>query len=150
MSYQEKNVMVSLVSHVMILGYYVLNVLQMLQDGGLVAARLFGLSAVIILAGISVNIVGSILTNIVLSIVEVIQTKSKEPITFTADERDQLISLKGMRVEYVVFSLGVLAAMLTFVFGQSPLVMFGLIILSGNLAQVIGDATRIYLYRRGV
>ena len=77
MSYQEKNITVSLVSFLLIVGYYLVNVVQMLQQGGLVPNRLFGLWAVVIIAGISVTIVGSILTNIVLAIVHAIRTGGK-------------------------------------------------------------------------
>jgi hypothetical protein len=48
-----------------------------------------------------------------------------------------------------VSSLGVFFSMLTFVFGQPPLVMFTLLIFSGLVAQVTGDARRLYLYRKG-
>jgi hypothetical protein len=39
--------------------------------------------------------------------------------------------------------------MLTFVFGQPPLVMFTLLIFFGLVAQIIGDISRLYLYRKG-
>lgn len=150
MSYQEKNITVSLVSQILILVYYVANVIPMLQEGGLVSGRLFSLWAVVIICTIIVNIIGSILTNIVLTILDAIKTGSSDSESFMADERDKLISLKGMRTSYIVFSIGVLIAMLTFVFGQSPLVMFTLIILAGNAAEIIGDISQIYLYRSGV
>ena len=149
MSYQEKNITVSLVSHLLILVYYVANIYQMLQAGGLVSAQLFSLSAIVIIAAIIINITASILTNIVLAIVYAIKTKSDKTERFIEDERDKLIGLKGMRVAYIIFSVGVLLAMLTFVFGQQPLVMFSLIIFSGIVAEILGDISKIYLYRRG-
>jgi hypothetical protein len=45
--------------------------------------------------------------------------------------------------------LGVFIAMLTFVIGQPALVLFSLLILGGILAQILGDSSRLYLYRRG-
>ena len=149
MSYQEKNITVSLVSHLLILVYYVANVYQMLQAGGLVSGQLFSLSAIVIIAGIIINITASILTNIVLAIVYAIKTKSDKSERFIEDERDKLIGLKGTRATYLTYSLGVLVALLTFVFGQSPLVMFGLIIFFGLVAQIAGDITQIYLYLSG-
>ena len=65
------------------------------------------------------------------------------------DERDRLIDLRGTQVTYFVSSIGVLLSMLTFVFGQPPLVMFTLLIFFGVLAQIVGDISRLYLYRRG-
>jgi hypothetical protein len=149
MSYQEKNITVSLVSYLLIVGYYLVNLFQMLQEGGLVSTRLFSLSAIVILATIIVNIIASILTNIVLTIVEAIKAKTYENPRFIADERDKLIELKGIRSSYITFSIGVLASVLAFAFGQPPLVMVSLIIFFAIAAEIIGDISQIYLYRRG-
>ena len=78
MSYQEKNTTVSLMSFVLILGYYLINVFQMYQAGGLVPDRLFRLWAIVIVASILVNILATILTNIVLSILHAIRTGKEE------------------------------------------------------------------------
>ncbi len=149
MSYQEKSVTVSLMSSLLILGYYLVSIFQMYQGEGLVAARVFRLAGIVIAAGIIVNIAANILTNIVLSIVHAIRTGKPEEERFIEDERDNLIELRGTKFSYIAFSIGVLLSMLTFVFGQPPLVMFSLIILFGNLAQIIGDVVQIALYRRG-
>ena len=149
MSYQEKNTTVSLMSFVLILAYYLINVFQMYQGGGLVADRLFRLWAIVIVAGILVNILATILTNIVLSIVHAIRTGKEESERFIEDERDKLIELKGTKFSYIFYSIGVLIAMLTFVFGQPPLVMFSSIVLSSLVAEIIGDIAQIVLYRRG-
>jgi hypothetical protein len=149
MSYQEKNITVSLISYLLIIGYYLVNVFQMLQEGGLVSTRLFILWAVVISSTIIVNIVGSILTNIVLSIVHAIKTRSNKTERFIADERDKLIELKGVRVSYITFSVGVLLSMLSFVYGQPPLIMFGLIIFFSIAAEITGNISQIYLYRKG-
>jgi hypothetical protein len=149
MSYQEKNITVSLVSYLLIVGYYLANWFQMYQEEGLVSNKLFGLWVIVILATIIVNIVASILTNIVLTIVEAIKAKKYEEPRFIADERDQLIELKGIRSSYITFSLGVLVSVLAFAFGQLPLVMVSMIVFFAILAEIIGDISQIYLYRRG-
>jgi hypothetical protein len=149
MSYQEKNITVALVSHLLIVGYYLANLFQMYQTGGLVAAKVFSLWAIVIVATIVVNIIGNILTHILLSIVHAIKTRSEEVEKFIEDERDNLIGLKGSKVSYITFSIGVLIAMLSFAFGQPPLVMFSLLILSSILAEIIGDLSQLYLYRKG-
>jgi len=149
MSYQEKNITVSLVSHLLIGVYYLANLFQMQQAGGLVAAKVFSLWAIVIVATIIVNIIGSILTNILLSIVHAIKTRSEQEERFIEDERDNLIGLKGSKVSYIAFSIGVLIAMLSFAFGQPPLVMFSLLILSSIVAEIIGDVSQLYLYRKG-
>ena len=150
MTYRENSVTVSLVSYLLILGYYSVNWLQMYQVEGLNSAVIFKLWAIVIVAGIVLNIVGNILTNIVLSIVHAIKTGTDKEPHFVEDERDKLIDLKGVKVSYIMFSIGVFLAMLSFVFGQPPLVMFSLIILFYLKAEIIGDLSQLYLYRKGV
>ena len=112
--------------------------------------NVFRLWGIIIVLAIVVTIFATILTHIVSAIIEAIQTGDEDPkIEDIADERDKLIDLKGTRVTYVISSIGVLLAMLTFVFGQPPLVMFTLLILSGIVAQIAGDISRLAIYRRG-
>ena len=149
MSYQEKNITVSLVSYLLIMGYYLVNLFQMLQGGGLVSTKLFSLWALVISATIIVNIIASILTNIVLTIVEAIKAQKYDEPRFIADERDKLIELKGIRSSYVTFSIGVLVSVLAFAFGQPPLMMVSMIIFFAIAAEIIGDISQIYLYRRG-
>jgi hypothetical protein len=150
MSYQETNITVTLFSYLMLMGYYLINISQMQQTGGLQAGRVYGLWATVIIAGIVINIVGAILTNIVLSIVHAIRTRSDKEPRFVEDERDRLIELKGSRFAYIAFSLGVVGAMLTFVAGHPPLVMFSAIIFASLVGEIIGSAWQLYLYRRGV
>ncbi|MBL8080287.1 MAG: hypothetical protein JNM55_20120 [Anaerolineales bacterium] len=149
MTYQEKNIAVSLVSHLLIGAYYLVSLFQMQQAGGLVPAKVFSLWVLVIAATILVNIVGNILTHILLSIVHAIKTGSDKVEKYIEDERDHLIGLKGNKVSYIAYSIGVLIAMLTFVFGQPPLVMFSLLVLSGILAEIIGDLSQLHLYRKG-
>lgn len=150
MSYQEKNVTVALVSHLLILVYYVLNLLPIIQSGEWVANRLYTLWLVVIVATILVTIIGSILTNIILSIVEAIRSRKYEDPRFITDERDHLIELKGIRIEYITYSIGVLSSILAFIFGQSPLLMISMIFAFGILAEIAGDIAKITLYRRGL
>jgi hypothetical protein len=99
---------------------------------------------------IVLTILGTILTHILSAIIEAIKTGEEAPeIEDLEDERDKLIDLRGTRVTYIFSSIGVFLAMLTFVLGQPPLVMFSLLIFFGLLAQIIGDTSRMILYRRG-
>lgn len=150
MSYKENSIVVSLAAYLMIVAYYLLKIFGMLRDGGLVASQLFRLWAVVIITTIIVTIAGNILINIVLSIVYAIRTGGKEYDRFIEDERDKLIDLKGSKVAYITFSVGVLVAMLTFAFGQPPLIMFSLIIFFSITAEIAGSLAQLYLYRRGV
>lgn len=150
MSYQEKNVTVALVSHLLILVYYVFNLLPIIQSGEWVANKLYALWLVVIGASILVTIIGSILTNIILTIVEAIRSQKYDEPRFITDERDHLIELKGIRIEYITYSIGVLTSIFAFIFGQPPLMMISMIFAFGILAEIAGDIAKITLYRRGL
>jgi hypothetical protein len=150
MSFQEKNIAVSLVSYSLILGFFLIRLFQIIQDGDLNSTDIFRLWGIVIALAIIVTIVATILTHIVSAIIQAIKTGEKEPdIEDMADERDKLIDLKGTKVTYSISSSGVFLAMLTLVLGHPPLVMFTLLLFFGVVAQVIGDIYRLNLYRRG-
>ena len=149
MSFQERNSTVSLVNFVLILGFYLLRVFQMIQSESFNSTNMFRLWGIIIALAIVVTIVLTILAHIGSGIIQAIQTRQEPDIKDIQDERDQLIDLRGTKVTYLVSSIGVFLSMLTFVFGQPPLVMFSLLIFFGLVAQIIGDVARLVLYRRG-
>jgi len=149
MPYQLITIIVTFVSHLIVLVYYLVSMSGMIQEGELVESRVFILWAVVIGATIVITIVGIILTTIMLSIVRAAKTGTVEDETFIVDERDKQIDLKGERVAYIVFSFGVFLSMLTFVFDQPALVMFSLLILAGILGGIGGDIAKLISYRRG-
>ncbi len=150
MSFQQKNITVSLVNFSLILVFYLIRVMQMILSESFNSTNVFRLWGIIIGLAVVVTIIGTILTHIVSAIIQAIKTGDKEPdIEKIEDERDQLIDLRGTKVTYLVSSLGVFLSMLTFAFGQPPLVMFSLLIFFGVVAQVVGDISRLVLYRRG-
>ncbi len=149
MSFQEKNITVSLTTFALILGYYTLRVFQLVQSDSFTPANIFRLWGFIIVLAVLGTIVATIFTHIAGGIVHRIRTNEDPQIDGLQDERDQLIDLKGTRVAYTLSSLGVALSMLTFVLGQPPLVLFSLLIFFGILAQVIADLWRLNLYRKG-
>jgi hypothetical protein len=150
MSFQQKNITVSLVNFVLILGFYLIRVIQMIQGENFTATNIFRLWGIVIGLAIIVTIIGTILTHIVSAIIQAVKTGEEDPkIEDFEDERDQLIDLRGTKVTYFVSSIGVFLSMLAFALGQPPLVMFTLLIFFGILAQIVGDISRLYLYRRG-
>jgi hypothetical protein len=150
MSFQQKNITVSLVNFSLIMGFFLIRVIQMIQSGSFNSTNVFRLWGIIIVLAVLVTIFATILTHIVSAIIQAIKTGEENPkIEDFEDERDKLIDLRGTKVTYLVSSIGAFLSMLTFVFGQPPLVMFTLLIFFGVLAQVVGDISRLYLYRRG-
>ncbi len=150
MSFHEKNITVSLVNFSGILGYFLLRIFQLSHSESFDAPHVFRLWGIIIVLAIVVTIVLTILTHIGSTVYEVIKTGDENPkVEDIKDERDELIDLKGTKITYTIHSLGVFVAMLAFVFGQPTLVMFTLLILSGLVAQIVGDISRLVVYRRG-
>jgi hypothetical protein len=149
MSFQEKNVTVSLVSFTLILGFYLIRLFQLIQSVTFNSTNVFRLWGIVIGLAVVVTILATILTHIVSAIIHAIKTKEEADIEDIQDERDKLIDLRGTKVTYFVSSIGGFLSMLTFVLGQPPLVMFTLLIFFGVVAQIIGDIFRLYLYRRG-
>jgi hypothetical protein len=149
MSFQEKNIAVTLTTFSLILAFYVFRVFQMLQSDTFNSTNMFRLWGIVALLAVIGTIVATIFAHIVGGIMHKVKTNEDPHIEDIQDERDQMIELKGIRVAYTFSSIGVALAMLTFVFGQSALVMFALIIFFGVLAQIVADLWRLNLYRKG-
>ena len=150
MSFQQRNVIVTLVNFSLILAFLVIRVLLMVAGGSFNPTQVFRLWGIVIVLAVFVTIFATILTHIVYAIIQAIRTGEQNPkIEDFEDERDQLINLRGTRITYLVSSVGVFLSMLTFVLGQPPLVMFTLLIFFGVVAQIVGDLSRLYRYRRG-
>jgi tellurite resistance protein TehA-like permease len=151
MSYKEKNTTVTLVNFSLILVFLLFRIFQMVRSESFNAENVFRLWGIVIVLTVIVTVAATVLTIIVSAVIEAAKTGGKEEpeIDSLEDERDKLIDLKGTKVTYFVTSIGGLIAMLTFVLGQPPLVMFTLFILFGVLAQIVGDIFRLALYRRG-
>jgi len=147
MTYNQRNIAVSLAISILVLGYYLLRISQMILGGSFEAPNVYRLWGLMIAISIVATIGGVIVTQIVSAIVYQIRTREEEK--FVEDERDKLIELRGTRVAYLAFSLGVLLSMLTMVLGQPPLVMFNLLIFFGLVSQILADLARLAIYRRG-
>ncbi len=150
MSFQQKNITVSLVNFSLILGFYLIRMTQLLLTERFTSQNVFRVWIVIIVLAVVVTVIGTVLTHVISTIIQAIRTGSEDPkLEDVKDERDELIDLKGTRITYTVYSLGASAAMLTFALGQPALLMFSLLIFFGVAAQIVGDVTRLVLYRRG-
>jgi hypothetical protein len=149
MTFQQKNVTVSLANFSLILVFILVRLAQMAANGNFTPANVFWMWAIVALLAVVVTVFATIITHIVLAILEAIRTKAEPEIEDFTDERDQLIDLKGTSATHTASSFGTLIAMLAFAFGQPALVMFTLLIIFGVLAQLVGDIRRLYLYQRG-
>ena len=151
MSFQEKNVAVTLANFSLILLFFLVRVFQLIRNDNFTPSAMFRVWVTVIVIAVFVTIAATILTHIVSAIIEVIQTGNDEPeIEDFEDERDKLIDLRGTQLTYSITSFGSFIAMLTFALGQPPLTMFSLLILFGLIGQIAGDTRRLRLYRGGM
>ena len=149
MSTEEKNITVTMWSYVCILIYFVMRWMNMYQTIGLDKATIFSLWATVIAAIILVSIIGSILTHIIFAIVYAIKTQSDKAEPMITDERDKMIKLRGDKLGYIVFSVGVFIGMITYTMGQPTLIMFSIIVLSSIVSEIAADVFQLIIYRRG-
>ncbi|GAB5491883.1 MAG: hypothetical protein Phog2KO_20980 [Phototrophicaceae bacterium] len=149
MSYKEKNISVSLLNFSLILVFFLFRLYQMFQNDAFEAQALFQVWGIVIFCAVAVTILLMILTDIVPLVLKARRGDDDFEVDTLEDERDNLIDLKGTRITYTISSLGSFVAMLTFVFGQSALIMFSVLIFFSLFAQIIGDITRLALYRDG-
>lgn len=147
MTFKEKNTTVFLMNSILIFGYYIINVVKIIQDNRFNPVDVYILWATVIVLGIIGTIIATIVTQIVFATVH--QIRMNEEPTFVEDERDNLIDLKGIKVNYYIYSIGVLLSMLSLVFGYEPLVMFNMLIGSAFIGDIIGHVSRLYFYRQG-
>ncbi len=146
MSYQEKNIYVSILITFLVYGGFCLWAFFALQQGrfeGEAGAQLVGKSF-FVLFGIA--IVFSIALRIAFHIIHAIITREPKP-SFVVDERDQLIELQGLQVFLYVLSGGFMLSMAALAFGQPAALVFFLIISSFSIGDLAGNARRICKYR---
>lgn len=147
MSYQERRIIVNLVSSVMITTLYTVYMLQRYPEASAYSVEVFHFWGSFFMILIVVSIVAKILIAIVFAIVNAIATKEEEPpIT---DERDKLIELKANKNALYVFTFGFLLAMASLVFNMPPTVMFTMLIGAGIASEIASDVSQFIFYRRG-
>jgi len=148
MSYQEKNHITAIVSSLFFIIVYGMYLVQQYQSGIIDNINSFSYWAYIVIIVLSVKIGFNILVQIVFTIFHSLLTKDKQP--RYVDELDKLIELKSLKYAFITFMLGFLMAMLSAANDMPMYVMFNLLILSFFAAEIVGPATQVYYYRRGL
>lgn len=142
MTYQEKNNMVSLISTLVIFGFYFFHVYQIYQAGVP--------NTVAMMATIGLWVPVIILTVIVHVVFNTINAlAARQDDVPPVDERDKLIELKATRNSHYLFIIGFFISMTLLFFSTSPFVIFNLLIFAFIAAEVLGYFSQLYYYRRG-
>lgn len=148
MSFQERRSLVSLVTSILTTGLYAAYMFQRYPAGDPYSPEVFRYWGNFYLILIVVSIVAKILIAIVFAILNAIATREAEPAI--TDERDKLIELKSNRNSLYAFTFGFLVAMAALAAGQTPTVMFIILLSGGAIAEAFGDVSQFLYYRRGV
>lgn len=147
MDNKEKQILVTAISLILILGGYTLFVFKnyIAVDEAILNDTKFWAKAFLIL--IPVTIVSQIIIHIVFAIINKIVTN--EDMATLSDERDKLIDLKAIQISHWLFTSGFLLSMVSQVLGMQLWVMFLILIGSGFLASLASEITKFYFYRKG-
>lgn len=165
MSYQEKRTVTSIFSGILILTAYCIYAFSPTRLAALPAGDLKPWAStmlIFIAIGIGATIVIQIVFHILLSIALAVQTKIENMQSddkeiertinreMIEDERDKQITLKSMRIGFIIAGIGFVAALLSLVFSYSPIVMLNILYLSFSVGSLLEGAGQLYYYRRGI
>ena len=147
MSAHERQAIVSLLTTLLLAVFFLGYVLPRYPAGNPYAPEVFHFWGVAVVILVPVSIVVSIAVSIVVSIVYAVATQ--EEASSFADERDKFIELRALRIALYVFICGFFLAMGSLAIGLPPSVMFIVLLGSGYGSGVVGDISKLYLYRQG-
>lgn len=147
-SYQEKSIVISLIGSILVYIVFGALVVQRYRTGGFDSATVFQFwgRAFLLLIGVQIGL--AIIGHIVLHVIHAVAAREDEIPTFE-DERDKLIELKATRNSSVVFGVGFVISMIALAVGISPTVMPVIMMIFIMAAEILGNISKLYLYRRG-
>ena len=146
MSFHHKNVTVTLASFSLILLFFILRSVQLIVNHDFNQSNVVQLWTIVVILAVFATLLGIIFTH---GVSLAINRQRVDEVDDLVDERDLRIDREGTHLTYQVTSIGSFIAMLIFAIGQSPLIMFSLLIVSGLLGQIAGDIKRLRLYQQG-
>jgi hypothetical protein len=147
MSAHERQAIVSLLTTLLLAVFFVVYVLPHYPAGNPYAPEVFHFWGVAFVVLVPVSIVANIVVSMVFSMAYTMATRQKA--SSFADERDQFIELRALRNALYAFITGFSLAMGSLAIGMPPSVMFIVLLASGYGSGVVGDISKLYLYRKG-
>jgi hypothetical protein len=165
MSYQEKRIIISIITGVFILVAYCTYVYGKHQSGAIAADDLkFWAGAMLMFIGIGIAavIVIQIVFHILFSVAIAVQEKARNGMCddkeiektigaeMVTDEMDKLIELKSMRIGFGVAGIGFVTALVSLILNYSPAMMLNIMFLSFSAGSLLEGFTQLYFYRKGV
>lgn len=148
MPYQQRNTIVAVFTNLIVMSVFVWWVWGLHAEGAFAGADGLAVWAQTVLWIIPASVVATIILTIVFNIIFAIITREPNP-SFVVDERDRVISNKGMMTTIAVASAGFIAAVGALAFGWEAFWALNIILGGFALADLAGSVTKLALYRRG-
>lgn len=149
LSFQERSTLVELVVSVLVYAIFGFVVWRRYQTGTFdsESVLVFWGRAILVLGGLYIlfYIIGQILFYVANTIV----TGEEDDELGFEDERDKLFDLISTRNSSAVFGIGFMLSMIALAIGQPATTMFVILLVSMAVSSVVGDVTKLRLYRRG-
>jgi hypothetical protein len=145
---KENQILVSLITTIVILGLYTLNVYNnhVANNPDIINNMKFWAKSFIIL--IPVLVVAQIIIHIIYAIINKIITK--EDIPTNSDEMDKMIELKSIRISRWISPIFFFLAMGSLLLELPIWIMFVLFICSFFISSIVESILQIYFYKKGV
>lgn len=157
MSYQEKKLIASIVSGLLVLAAYCIYVFGINQALGDLKQ-----CALTMLIFIGIGVVATIVIQIIFHMIYAASIAIKEgdcddekidaemKACMVEDEMIKLIDLKSSKVGYVIAGIGFVAGLILLVLGAVPAVMLNVFFLAASVGSVAEGFSGLYYYRKGV
>lgn len=149
MSFQEKNIVASLIAMALVLLIFYPRAQGIYLSGqfdGAEGLALLGKNGLYFFGAI---IVANIVMLILLFILHAVFTGGEMP-NDLVDERDKMIERRGMQIFGAVVGLGIISAMIALTFGVAAVPAFFIILLSLAIGELISGIAKLAMFRLGL
>ncbi|MHA1128352.1 MAG: hypothetical protein ACTSRN_05300 [Alphaproteobacteria bacterium] len=149
MSFQEKNIVASLIAMWLVLLIFYPRVQDLYLSGQFDGAEglvLLGKNGLYFFGAI---IIANIVMLILLFILHAVFTGGEMP-DDRVDERDKMIERRGMQIFGAVVAIGIISAMLALSFGVAAVPAFFIILLSLAFGELISGVAKLAMFRLGL
>jgi hypothetical protein len=147
MSAHERQAIVSSITTLLLAVLFLVYALPKYPAGNPYAPDVFQFWGLTVVIFVPVSTVVNIAVSIGVSIAYTMATREKA--SSFADERDKFIDLRALRMALYVFTCGFILAMGSLAIGAPPSVMFIILMCAGYGSGLVGNISKLYLYRKG-
>ncbi len=149
MSFQEKNIVASLIAMSLVLVVFYPRIQSIYLSGqfdGADGLVLLGKNGLYFFGAL---IVANIVMLIALFILHAVFTGG-DTLSDMVDERDKMIERRGMQIFGAIVAMGIIAAMLALAFGVAAVPAFFIILLSLAIGELVSGFAKLAMFRLGL